>query len=121
AGGALEEADDGLVALDKLDKPGPEGVARELQQRGIIGEAAVKLMLFFEGLAGAEQAAELIDVEDDRAAFNADVLGRLVEFIGGHEIGASGVDDLRQVLQFAKASGVSQRIKLDPTLAPALP
>src|SRR5215510_7632359 len=120
AGVARDKHEDALVALDKMDKTGPEGVARELQQRGIIGEAAVKLMLFFEGLAGAEQAAELIDVEDDRAAFNADVLGRLVEFIGGHEIGASGVDDLRQVLQFAKASGVSQRIKLDPTLARGL-
>jgi histidyl-tRNA synthetase len=48
------------------------------------------------------------------------VLGRLVEFIGAHEIGASGVDDLRQILQFSKASGVDERIKLDPTLARGL-
>jgi histidyl-tRNA synthetase len=48
------------------------------------------------------------------------VLGRLVEFIGAHEIGASGVDDLRQILQFAKASRIDQRIKLDPTLARGL-
>ena len=120
AGIARDKREDALVALDKMDKAGPEGVAQELNQRGIIGAAAVKLMRFFEGLAGAEQAAELVDVEDDRAAFNADVLGRLVEFIGGHEIGASGVDDLRQVLQFARASGASQRIKLDPTLARGL-
>jgi histidyl-tRNA synthetase len=55
-----------------------------------------------------------------RAAYNADVLGRLVEFIGAHEIGAGGVDDLRQVLQFAGASTAAQRIKLDPTLARGL-
>jgi histidyl-tRNA synthetase len=56
----------------------------------------------------------------ERAAYNANVLGRLVEFIGAHETGAKGVDDLREVLQFAKANGTDQRIKLDPTLARGL-
>jgi histidyl-tRNA synthetase len=106
-----------------MDKTGPEGVARELNQRGVVDESAVKLMRFFEGLAGAQRALDLVDLGDAggaRAAYNADVLGRLVEFIGAHESGASGVDDLRQILQFAKASGADQRIKLDPTLARGL-
>lgn len=123
AGVPNDKHDDALIALDKMDKAGPEGVAREFNQRGIIGEAAVKLMCFFQGLAGVEHAANATDFdepEDQRAAFNADVLGRLVEFIGAHEIGARGVDELRQVLQFAKTSGASQRIKLDPTLARGL-
>jgi len=120
AGVARDKHEDALVALDKMDKTGPEGVARELNERGITGEASVKLMRFFEGLAGAERAVELADFDNGAAAYNADVLGRLVEFIGGHETGASGVDDLRQVLQYAKANGVSQRIKLDPTLARGL-
>jgi histidyl-tRNA synthetase len=122
AGVGGEKHDDALVALDKMDKAGPEGVARELRERGIVDESAVKLMRFFEGLAGAQHALDLVDLEatDARPAYNADVLGRLVEFIGAHEIGASGVDDLRQVLQFAKTSGVDARIKLDPTLARGL-
>src|SRR5438874_963337 len=123
AGVAPEKHEDALVALDKMDKAGPEGVARELNERGIMGEAAVKLMCFFEGLAGVRRAAEFADFGEpgiEKAAFNADVLGRLVEFIGAHEIGARGVDDLRQILQFAKASGVDQRIKLDLTLARGL-
>src|SRR5438094_854163 len=123
AGVARDKHDDALIALDKMDKAGPEGAARELNARDIVDESAVKLMRFFEGLAGAEHAVELIDLKeagDGRAAYNADVLGRLVEFIGSHEIGASGVDDLRQILQFAKTSGVDQRIKLDPTLARGL-
>jgi histidyl-tRNA synthetase len=114
---------DALVALDKMDKVGPEGVARELGERGIVDESAVKLMRFFEGLAGAQHALDLVDLGEAanaRAAYNADVLGRLVEFIGAHEIGASGVDDLRQILQFAKANGVAERVKLDPTLARGL-
>ena len=123
AGVALEQHEDALVAFDKMDKTGPEGVARELNERGIVGEAAVKLMCFFEGLAGVKRAAGFADLGEpgaEKAAFNADVLGRLVEFIGSHEIGARGVDELRQVLQFSKASGVDTRIKLDPTLARGL-
>ncbi len=123
AGVAPDKQEDALVALDKMDKAGPEGVARELNERGIIGEAAIRLMRFFEGLAGAQHAIDLVELRepgDGRSAHNADVLGRLVEFIGAHEVGASGVDDLRQILQFAKAGGFDRRIKLDPTLARGL-
>jgi histidyl-tRNA synthetase len=123
AGVPKEKHDDALISLDKMDKAGPEGVASELSERGIVDESAVKLMRFFESLAGARHAADLVDLGDAvnaRAAYNSDVLGRLVEFIGAHEVGASGVDDLRQILQFAKASGADQRIKLDPTLARGL-
>ena len=123
AGVAPDKQEDALVALDKMDKAGPEGVARELNERGIIGEAAIRLMRFFEGLAGAQHAIDLVELRepgDGRSAHNADVLGRLVEFIGAHEVGASDVDDLRQILQFAKAGGFDRRIKLDPTLARGL-
>jgi histidyl-tRNA synthetase len=120
AGVSSDKHNEALIALDKMDKAGPEGVARELHERGVAAEAAVRLMRFFEGLAGAEHAADLIDLPDSRAAYNADVLGRLVEFIGAHEQGARGVDDLRQILQLAKASGADARIKLDPTLARGL-
>ena len=122
AGIAQEKHVEALIALDKMDKAGPEGVAKELNDRGIVDESAVKLMRFFEGLAGTQHALDMLDLAeagDARAAYNADVLGRLVEFIGAHEIGASGVDDLRQVLQFAGAT-TAQRLKLDPTLARGL-
>ena len=123
AGVLPEKHEDALVALDKMDKAGPEGVAHELNERGIVDESAIRLMRFFEGLAGAQHAIDLVELRegaDSRSAYNADVLGRLVEFIGAHEVGASGVDDVRQILQFAKAGGVDQRIKLDPTLARGL-
>ena len=120
AGITPDKHDDALIALDKMDKAGPEGVARELNQRGIVDESAVRLMRFFEGLAGAQHAVELAEFDDGRAAYNADVLGRLVEFIGPHEVGAGGVDDLRQILQSTKAGGSNQRIRLDPTLARGL-
>src|SRR6266850_1654815 len=123
AGVAADKQSDALIALDKMDKAGPEDVARELNERGITGGSASKLMWFFEGLAGIERAAGFVDVGEagsERVAYNANVLGRLVEFIGAHETGAKGVDDLREVFQFANANGTDQRIKLDPTLARGL-
>jgi len=123
AGVPRDKHNDALISLDKMDKAGPEGVAKELNERGILDESAVRLMRFFEGLAGVQNAVEMADWKeagDARLAYNADVLGRLVEFIGAHEVGASGVDDLRQILQFAKTSRAVQRIKLDPTLARGL-
>jgi histidyl-tRNA synthetase len=122
AGVAREKHAEALIALDKMDKAGPEDVAKDLRERGIADESALQLMRFFEGRAGAEDALDLVDLApaDLRAAYNRDVLGRLVEFIGAHEVGASGVDDLRQILEFGKAAGVEQRIKLDPTLARGL-
>jgi histidyl-tRNA synthetase len=123
AGVAPAKHADALIALDKMDKTGAEGVARDLNERGIEGAAAVKLLRFFEGLAGVDRAAGLVDLAEvgsERAAFNADILRRLVEFIGAHESGARGVDELRQILQFANSGGAAHRIKLDPTLARGL-
>ena len=123
AGVEAEKQADALVALDKLDKIGAEGVARELIERGVGAEAGVKLLRFFEGVAGIEKAAEAVDVGvlgTEREAYNAAMLGRLVEFLGEHEAGARAVDELRQILQFATASGAAARIRVDPSLARGL-
>src|SRR5437868_10769455 len=56
AGVPPERHNDALISLDKMDKAGPEGVARELGDRGIVDESAAKLMRFFEVLAGIQLA-----------------------------------------------------------------
>src|SRR6185503_2454855 len=45
---------------------------------------------------------------------------RLVEFVGGNELGARGIEELRSVLRFAEAAGVAEKIEIDPTLARGL-
>ena len=123
AGIAAQRQADALVALDKLDKIGREGVAKELASRGIAAEAGDKLLSFFEALTELEHAAQLAggEVEKvEREAVNAVVLGRLVEFVGDHETGARGVDELRQIIAFTSANGAGPKIKIDPSLARGL-
>ncbi len=60
------------------------------------------------------------DLAAKRQGLNSAILGRLVEFVGTNEKGAKGVDELRSILEYAGASGVAGRIKIDPSLARGL-
>ena len=123
AGIALEHHEAALVALDKLDKIGREGVKKELTERGIAEVAATRLLNFFGELGSLEHAAD-IAVGDDLATrqqgLNSAILGRLVEFVGANEKGAKGVDELQAILKHATAIGLGKRIKIDPSLARGL-
>jgi histidyl-tRNA synthetase len=123
AGVPADKHGDALVALDKLDKIGREGVEKELAGRGVPEESGGKLLGFFAALNELEHAAELVPdekVETTAGALNAVTLGRLVEFVGDHEAGARGIDELRSIVDFAAASGAGARIKIDPSLARGL-
>ena len=123
AGVTEPQQEDALVVLDKLDKVGPSGVMQEFAARGIDPLAGERLLALFEGIARLAAAAEIVageSVEQERAALNQATLGRLVEFVGDHEAGARGLDELSTILQFAAASGIGSRIKIDPTLARGL-
>jgi histidyl-tRNA synthetase len=123
AGVSLEHHEPALVALDKLDKIGRAGVAKELTERGIPEAAAKSLLDFFSELVPLEHAAD-IAVGEDLAAkqqgLNSAILGRLVEFIGTNEKGAKGVEELRSILQYAMALGIGEKISIDPSLARGL-
>ena len=126
AGISADKHGDALVAIDKLDKIGREGVAREFAARGIAAESGEELLGFFENLPALEHAAEFI-AEGDRAAevskavaYNHAALGRLVEFVGGHDAGALGIENLRGINEYVEAYGVADRIKIDPSLARGL-
>jgi histidyl-tRNA synthetase len=119
AGVEEEKHESALIALDKLDKIGSDGVAKEFEARGINASAGEMLLTFFSELASLEEV--LIDDPDEKnAAVNAAVLGRLVEFVGANETGAQGIDELRMILSSASASGVAKRIKFEPSLARGL-
>jgi histidyl-tRNA synthetase len=84
-----------LIALDKLDKIGQDGVLREFEAREVLtGDAAKELLHVFE----------TTDLE------------RLETFIGSHPIGLEGIKDLREIVSLVSSSAV----QIDPSLARGL-
>ena len=122
AGVALEKHEAALIALDKLDKIGRDGVKQELDSRGIESVAADRLLGFFGDLAGLEHAADIAAGDDDNQeqALNKAVLGRMVEFVGDDEMGAAGVVELQSIFDFGEAAGASRDLHIDPSLARGL-
>jgi histidyl-tRNA synthetase len=123
AGVALELHDAALIALDKLDKIGREGVEKELIGRGVAQAVAQRLLEFFTELTALEHAAEIAageDVHQKQLALNKAVLGRIVEFVGDNEMGSRGVDELQSILDLAEAAGIATRLRIDPSLARGL-
>ena len=120
AGVALDKHEAALIALDKLDKIGSEGVKKEFAARGVADAAGDSLLSFFSALTELEHAAEIVSEEHAQQAFNKAVLGRIVEFVKDNEVGAQGVDEVQSILDFADAMGIGHRVKIDPSLARGL-
>ena len=96
-----------LVALDKLDKIGPEGVEKELQARGVDPTATRACLDFFVG-------ATSIDPHP------AGMIARLRAAIQSHHAGPSAVDELDTIVQLADGGKAHGRIRIDPSLARGL-
>ncbi len=111
----MEKHDAALIALDKLDKIGSDGVKNEFAARGVDQVAGDRLLSFFSDLGSLEHAAEIAAEDKAVQALNKAVLGRIVEFVKDNELGAKGVDELQSILDFAEAMGISDRLKIDPT------
>src|SRR5688500_9686108 len=71
-----------LVAVDKLDKIGPDGVATELRERGVGAGADAALLRAFQGIADTP----------------APELARLADLVGGDAAGTAAIDNLRQIV-----------------------
>jgi histidyl-tRNA synthetase len=95
---------DALVAIDKLDKIGPDGVRKEFAARGM-SDAAGELLL---------------------QAFTAGSLDEVAAFVGGE--GLAAVDNLRAIMEFVGGTAVPRlqggtkvpQLRFDPSLARGL-
>jgi len=96
-----EKQTDALVALDKLDKIGKDGVLKEFIQRDINENAGLKLLDLFTAL---------------ETAGNTNTLSRLAEFTGGQQTGENGLQALAQILRLADL----ENVKIDASLARGL-
>jgi histidyl-tRNA synthetase len=97
AGIPSEKHGTALVALDKLDKIGSEGVLREFAERDVITNGpGKKLLALFES-----------------SGDNDEILQRLESFIG---VSSEGIKELREIISYVSSSVV----RLDPSLARGL-
>ncbi len=90
---------DAIVAIDKLDKLGTDGVARELEARGV--EAAQRAVLL--GLLG--ERADLAHLERG---------------LQGHAAGTRALVELREVLALLALTPAAEHVRFDVTLARGL-
>jgi histidyl-tRNA synthetase len=95
-----------LVVLDKLDKIGVEGVARELAERGVPQSGADALLDCF-GAPGASPE-------------NAATLARLARHVHDHAAGTTALDELREVVSLAESTSAAGHVRLDLSLARGL-
>ena len=93
-----------LVAVDKLDKIGLDGVRAELIGRGVSVESATTLLRW---MAGAPDE-------------NAACAGWLAALLAGSEPGSRGVAGLQDVLRLSSYGPASAHLRLDPFLARGL-
>jgi histidyl-tRNA synthetase len=98
---------DALVALDKLDKIGAEGVSRELTARGIDAAVTRACLDFFSGASREEPRPH-------------GLLERLREFVTSHHAGPGAVDVLDEIVRLSDSSAAHGRIRVDPSLARGL-
>jgi len=103
--------DQALVAVDKLDKIGRDGVATELVTRGIPADAVERLLTAY-----VEPGGENLD----RPATNERRLERAAGFVAGHAGGEAAVANLRQIVALSAATGAAAHLLVDPSLARGL-
>jgi histidyl-tRNA synthetase len=99
AGVAAELHGSVLVAIDKLDKIGRDGVERELTDRGVEAGAAVRVLETFDGGMTLERARELLARAADATA---------------------GVDELAQIVSLVATTSAAAHVRFDPSLARGL-
>jgi histidyl-tRNA synthetase len=120
AGTAQDKHEGALVALDKLDKIGKEGVYEELNTRGIESVAPRKLLELLWETSERYMLGDESDQAADLESYNAEMLEGLQEFVGDHEQAKRSIFELKQILEYSKAAAADGHIKIDPSLARGL-
>jgi histidyl-tRNA synthetase len=92
------------VAIDKLDKIGEEGVVKELRQKEI-SESAIEKLKPILTISGS----------------NENLLEAVNSIVSSSEIGAKGIEELKEVLEMVKSLGLDKaKLEFDPSLARGL-
>jgi histidyl-tRNA synthetase len=102
--------DQALVAVDKLDKIGRDGVAAELTQRGVPADAVGRLI---DAYAESGESGH-------RSTANARLLERARQHVAGHAEGEAAVDTLTRIVRLCAETSAADHVSVDPSLARGL-
>jgi histidyl-tRNA synthetase len=104
-----------LVALDKLDRIGADGVQRELVARGVSDAAARRLLAVFE------LPPELSTAHHDPSIFNRQILHTIEGALDARSDGArAALDNLTEIVGLADGTSAGPHLRVDPGLARGL-
>jgi histidyl-tRNA synthetase len=112
----LDLHDQALIAVDKLDKIGTDGVATELSTRGVAPGSIDRLLAAY--LPSTAEGAEGEDV--DRAEANAARLARAASHVKGHVDGEAAVANLTEIVRLTAATSAAPHVQVDTSLARGL-
>jgi histidyl-tRNA synthetase len=101
--GEPEKITDITVAIDKMEKVGPEAVNKELKERGLSDESVLQLQPVLQ-LKGS----------------NTEKLDKLQSVLSSSPEGMTGVDEIRSILAYLSAMPLKCDVELDLTLARGL-
>ncbi len=101
---------DALVALDKLDKIGLDGVKKEYEARGLSPDTADTVL----GILGSMAISSAV-AEDNETA-----LDRVEAFVGSHEAASAGIATMRRVLALGARTPAHGQVRVDLSLARGL-
>jgi histidyl-tRNA synthetase len=104
--------DSALIAVDKLDKLGRDGVAAELAARGVDRQSAGRLLdAFADRLDGPARSGE--------ATHDAMTAWARAQ-VGEHADGNAAVSNVAEILRLCRATSAGDHVLLDPSLARGL-
>jgi histidyl-tRNA synthetase len=109
-GVAADLHDQVLIAIDKRDKVGRAGVAKELEARQVPADPARRVLdALVPGKAGTGDAVD-----------NLAVIARVKEYVKDHPAGLAAIDELAEIERLSHATSAGEHLALTPTLARGL-
>src|SRR5712691_223218 len=118
AGVGAELHGDALVALDKLDKIGQDGVEEEFTRRGIASQSATKLVDVLRRTTEVSEADP--GTLEGEGRHNTRMAEELLGFVGAQQAGVDAVQALTTIVNLAEGTPAAGRIRIDPSLARGL-
>jgi histidyl-tRNA synthetase len=101
--GHADKITDITIAIDKLDKIGPEKVNEELAERGLDAKAIAKLQ-------------PIINLQGS----NSEKLAQISQVLAASNEGLKGISEISEILKMAEAMEIKCPVELDLTLARGL-